>query len=42
MKAENPAKAGTFLQRTSYILEKDEVRGNLIYGLANTLAKNEH
>jgi hypothetical protein len=42
MEAENPMDAKTFLQKTQIVLEKDEVCGNLIYGLANNLIKNEY
>ena len=42
MHAENPKNAVEFLQKTQIVLEKDEVRGNLVYGLANNLIKNEY
>jgi hypothetical protein len=37
METENPRDAKTFLQKTQIVLEKDEVCGNLIYGLAHNL-----
>jgi hypothetical protein len=42
VEAENPKDARGFLQKTRTVLEKDEVCGNLIYGLANNLIKNEY
>ena len=42
MEIENPINVESFLFKTQNILEKDEVCGNLIYGLANTLLKNKY
>ena len=42
MEIENPENAGVFLKKTQETFEKDEVRGNLIYGLANNLIINKN
>ena len=42
MKVENPESAELFLEKTQIFLEKNEIKGNLIYGLSNNLLKNEN
>jgi predicted GNAT family acetyltransferase len=38
----NPKNAGDFFQRVHLVLEKDELFGNLMYGLITKLVKNEN
>ena len=42
MEIENPKNAEEFFKKTHETLEKDEVKGNLIFGLANNLIKNKN